>query len=147
MIKASDIMQTNLITVKQDTPAPEAINILGENGITVLPVVDDDMTLIGLVSEKDVLNMAYRIMTDTIGDPIMSQTVGDIMTKEIVSFRPDDSLADVCQCFMNRPFRRVPVVDNGKVIGVVSRKDVIHHAYYKSRENILHISQKETAEA
>ena len=135
MIKASDIMQTNLITVKQDTPAPEAINILGQKGITGLPVVDDDMTLIGLVSEKDVLNMAYRIMTDTIGDPIMSQTVGDIMTKEIVSFRPDDSLADVCQCFMNRPFRRVPVVDDGKLVGLISRKDIISHSFSKSKEN------------
>ena len=135
MIKASDIMQTNLITVTQDTPAPEAINILGQNSITGLPVVDDDMTLIGLVSEKDVLNMAYRIMTDTIGDPIMSQTVGDIMTKEIVSFRPDDSLADVCQCFMNRPFRRVPVVDNGKLVGLISRKDIISHSFTKNKKN------------
>ena len=145
MIKVKDIMQIRLVTAKQDTSAAEVINILWDNYITGLPVVDDDMSLVGIVSEKDVLDTAFRILTGSPDDPIMSKNVGDIMTKDIVYFRPDDTLADVCQCFRDNVFRRIPVVDAGKLIGLVSRKDVIHHAFYKSRENELHLSQKETA--
>ncbi len=145
MIKVKDVMQTHLVTAKQDTSAAEVIDILWDNYITGLPVVGDDMSLVGIVSEKDVLGTAFSILTGSNDDPAMSKNVGDIMTKDIVCFRPDDNLADVCQCFMNNAFRRVPVVDNGRLVGLVSRKDVIHHAFCKSRKNKLHIHQKETA--
>jgi len=129
MFKAKDIMQTSLITVKQDTPVIEAINILGQNKITGLPVVDDDMNLVGLVSEKDVLSIAYHVLADVVGNAMDAKKIGDIMTKDVVSFSPDDNLADICQCFMNKPFRRVPILDNGKLVGIISRKDIITHAF------------------
>ena len=131
MLKAKDIMQSSLITVKQDTPVIEAINILGQNKITGLPVVDDDMNLVGLVSEKDVLGIAYRLLADIVGSTMDTQNVGDIMTKDVISFCIDDNLADICQCFINKPFRRVPVIDNGKIVGIISRKDIIAHAFEK----------------
>ncbi len=131
MLKAKDIMQSSLITAKQDTPVIEAINILGQNKITGLPVVDDDMTLVGLVSEKDVLSIAYHILAGIVGSTMDTKKIGDIMTKDVVSFRLDDNLADICQCFMNKPFRRVPVLDNGKLVGIISRKDIIAHAFVK----------------
>lgn len=131
MLKAKNIMQSSLITVKQDTPVIEAINILGQNKITGLPVVDDDMTLVGLVSEKDVLSIAYHVLADVAGNAMDAKKIGDIMTKDVVSFRLDDNLADICQCFMNKPFRRVPVLDNGKLVGIISRKDIIAHAFAK----------------
>ncbi len=131
MLKAKDIMQSSLITAKQDTPVIEAINILGQNKITGLPVVDDDMTLVGLVSEKDVLSIAYHILAGIVGSTMDTKKIGDIMTKDVVLFRLDDNLADICQCFMNKPFRRVPVLDNGKLVGIISRKDIIAHAFVK----------------
>ncbi len=129
MLKARDIMQSSLITVKEDTPVIEAINILGQNKITGLPVVDDDMNLVGLVSEKDVLRIAYQVLAGVVGSGMDTKKIGDIMTKDVVSFRLDDNLADICQCFMNKPFRRVPVLDNGKLVGIISRKDIIAHAF------------------
>ncbi len=129
MLKAKDIMQSSLITVKQDTLVIEAISILGQNKITGLPVVDDDMTLVGLVSEKDILGIAYHVLAEVDGNAMDTNKIGDIMTKDVVSFRLDDNLADICQCFMNKPFRRVPVLDNGKLVGIISRKDIITHAF------------------
>lgn len=131
MLKAKDIMQSSLITAKQDTPVIEAINILGQNKITGLPVVDDDMTLLGLVSEKDVLSIAYHVLAEVVGNAMDAKKIGDIMTKDVISFRLDDNLADICQCFMNKPFRRVPVLDNGKLVGIISRKDIIAYAFAK----------------
>ena len=142
MIKAKDIMQIRLVTATPDTPASEVINILWDNYITGLPVVDGDMSLVGIVSEKDVLDTAFDILAGSADDPIASKNVSDIMTTDIVYFRPDDDLADICECFKKNAFRRIPVVDNGKLVGLVSRKDIIHHAFYKSR---THLRQKETA--
>lgn len=131
MLKAKDIMQSSLVTAKRDTSVIEAINILGQNKITGLPVVDDDMTLVGLVSEKDVLSIAYHVLAGIVGSTKDAKKIGDIMTKDVVSFRLNDNLADICQCFMNKPFRRVPVLDNGKLVGIISRKDIIAHAFAK----------------
>ena len=131
MLKAKDIMQSSLITAKEDTTVIEAINILGQNKITGLPVVDDDMTLLGLVSEKDIMSIAYHVLSDVISNAMDTKKLGDIMTKDVISFRLDDNLADICQCFMNKPFRRVPVLDNGKLVGIISRKDIVAHAFAK----------------
>jgi CBS domain-containing protein len=131
MYKAQDVMQSNLITVSEDTEILEAITVLAKNGITGLPVVDDDFNLVGLVSEKDVLSIAYRIIAEAPGVLDSHKTVSDIMTRDVVSFRVDDTLADVCQCFMNNPFRRVPVTENGKLVGLISRKEIIIHSFIK----------------
>jgi len=131
MYKAEDVMQSNLITVTEDTEIVEAITVLAKNGITGLPVVDNDLKLVGLVSEKDVLSIAYRIIADAPGALSSHKTVADIMTRDVVSFRKDDTLADVCQCFMDKPFRRVPVTDDGKLVGLISRKEIIIHSFIK----------------
>ena len=131
MLKAKDIMQSSLITAKEDTPVIEAINILGQNKITGLPVVDDDMTLLGLVSEKDVLSIAYHVFAGLVDNAMDAKKIGDIMTKDVVSFRLNDNLADICQFFMNKPFSCAPVLDNGKLVGIISRKDIIAHAFAK----------------
>ena len=59
MFKVKEIMKTNVMTVKRKTEIYEAINILVENNITGLPVVNDDMTVAGIISEKDVLRLLY----------------------------------------------------------------------------------------
>ena len=134
MYQAKDIMQTNLITVSTDTSVLQVIKILADNGITGLPVVDDQMRLLGLVSEKDVLAIACHVMNDAFDKIRDNKTATDIMTTDVTFFRPDDSLADVGQCFMNNSFRRVPVVADGILVGLISRKDVIIHAFDKVQE-------------
>ena len=131
MIQAKDIMQTGLITVTEQTSVHDAISILAEKKITGLPVVDETGALVGIVSEKDILLMAYREITDTCDEAMKSRKITDVMTSKVVSFRPEDNLADICQCFMNKSFRRVPVLDNGKLVGIISRKDIVAHAFAK----------------
>ncbi len=131
MIKAKDIMKTDLITVTGQTSVHDAVDILAENKITGLPVVDQQGNLIGIVSEKDVLLLAYRKITDTSNKAMNSRKITDVMTSKVISFRPEDNLADICQCFMNNPFRRVPILDNGKLVGIISRKDIVSVAFNK----------------
>ncbi len=118
MFKAKDVMKTGLITVDRKTQIHEAIRILVENNITGLPVVNDDMSLAGIISEKDVLGLLYNI-EDKPG------CVEDYMTEEVVYFDAEDSLIDITESFIGSSFRRVPIVSQGKLVGIISRKDII----------------------
>ena len=120
MLKAKDIMTTDVITVKSQTSVYQAIQELIDNNITGLPVVDDDMTVVGIVSEKDMLKMLYDLEKD-------GGTVADYMTEMAVSFDLEDSLLDICNCFMKNPFRRAPILSDGKLTGIISRADIIEY--------------------
>ena len=118
MFKAKEIMKTGVITVKKETGIYETIRILMVNNITGLPVVNDDMTLAGIISEKDVLRLLYNI-EDKPGN------VENFMTKDVITFDQEDSLIDIAESLIKNDFRRVPILKEGKLIGILSRKDII----------------------
>ena len=119
MLKAKDIMTKEVISVRRDTPVEEALELLLANEIAGTPVVEDDMTLLGIVTEKDLL----RILNEQNGGK--ERTVEEYMTQPAVHFEEDESLDDICKCLLQVTFRRVPVTKNGKVVGIVSRPDVL----------------------
>ena len=125
-------MQTELIVVRKDTLVTEAVELIAKYCITGLPVVEKDMRLIGIISEKDMLKLSYKLMTD-VSKGAEDQTVESFMSRDIVSFRASDNLADVCQCFIDNPFRRVPVLEGVTLIGLITRKDIIISAIGKNR--------------
>ena len=118
MFKAKEIMTTDVITVGRETDIYEAIRTMVQNNITGLPVVNADMSLAGIISEKDVLSLLYNI-EDRPGK------VEDFMTKGTVSFDENESLIDIAECFIQNNFRRVAILSGGKLAGIVSRKDII----------------------
>jgi len=116
--KAADIMTTNVITAKKDMVLTDVIALLLRWHISAMPVVDDDNRLVGIVSEIDLVNLTFDgNAADT--------TVEEIMVTDIVSFSPDTQLADLVQSFSKRHLRRVPITDKGKVVGIVSRRDIL----------------------
>ena len=125
---AKDVMKCGLLTVKRHMPIYEAMDILATRNITGLPVIDDSMNLVGIVSEKDILKLLY----DPKAEP---GKVEDFMTEKVVSFNHDDSLHDVCDCLMYNYFRRVPILQHGKLAGVISRADLI--IYILKNESVL----------
>jgi CBS domain-containing protein len=118
MFKAKTIMTTNVISVKRDTEIYEAIRTLVDNNITGLPVVNDDMSIAGIITEKDVLKLLYEVDSK-------ANKVEDFMTKGVVGFNEDDSLIDITECLIKNSFRRVPITAGGKLVGIISRKDII----------------------
>lgn len=120
MLKIKTIMVANPITVRKDTPIREAMQILIDNGITGLPVVDDENHLLGIVSEKDMLILLYENRS-------CGGVVADFMTREVVFFDEDDDLVDLCEGLIQASFRRVPILSQGKLVGIVSRTDLIRH--------------------
>ena len=105
--------------IKKDTPVIEAIRLMSEKNITGIPVVEDDMTLVGIISEQDVLRLLHTFQEEN------DKTVNDFMTQPAIHFDEKESLMDVCQCLKDNSIRRVPVTSNGKVVGVVSRSDIL----------------------
>ena len=121
MLCAKDVMMTGVITVRRNTPVYEVMELFIEKHITGVPVVEDDMTLAGIISEKDIMCLFYPT------DGEEEKTVGDFMTQPAIFFDQDESLLDVCDCLMGNDFRKVPIVADGKVVGVISRPDIIKY--------------------
>ncbi len=119
MFKARDVMTTTVICVRPEMPIYDAVRLLAGRNITGMPVVDEDLKLIGVLSEKDVLRMLYS-------EDAIAHAVSDYMTPDPVSLSTDDSLVDVCDCLIENSFRRVFITEGGKLAGVASRSDVIN---------------------
>jgi CBS domain-containing protein len=86
MLRAKDIMTTQVITVTKDTPILEALELLVYNNITGIPVVEYDMTLVGIVTEKDILRLFFA------HEGQMNLTVNSFMTQPAVHFDEDEAL-------------------------------------------------------
>ena len=110
-------MSRNLVVVHSDDPLTDAALLLVEHKISGLPVVDDDMILVGIVTEKDVLKLLIEVDSD--------KRVGDYMTTDVKSFDESSSVLDICAHLFLHNIKRVPIVMDGKLVGIVSRRDVI----------------------
>lgn len=124
MFRIEDIMTKDVITVNEETTIQEAIRIIVENNITGLPVVNDKMQLVGIISEKDVLTLLYNVGS-------RSGRVREFMSRKVVCFDIEDNLVDVCECLVNNHFRRVPIVSGPKkkLIGIITRKNIVKRIF------------------
>jgi CBS domain-containing protein len=120
MATARNVMTTDVIHVTKDTNIYEAIQTMVAHNVTGLPVVNEDGMLVGVVTEKDVLRLLYNV-EDRPG------TVAEFMSRNVVAFDQDDDLCDLVESFKVNHFRRVPILDRGRLVGIVSRKDIIRH--------------------
>ena len=127
MMQAREIMTEEVICVRKDTPVIEAIELMASRHITGIPVVEEDMTLIGILTEQDVLRLCHTF------DEEKNRTVDQFMTQPAVHFAVDEPLLDICFCLRDNAIRRVPVTSDGKVVGVVSRSDIIKYILQQSR--------------
>lgn len=119
MLEAKDIMTRNVVCIQKDTPVVDAIRLMSSKNITGIPVVEDDMTLVGILSEQDVLRLFHTYEDEK------DRTVNDFMTQPAIHFEEKERLLDVCYCLRDNSIRRVPVTSNGKVVGVISRSDIL----------------------
>ena len=115
---AKDVMTHGLFTIKSDASIYEAVDLLLKRRVSGLPVVESNLDLLGIISEKDIVDM--------IGEEKRSSvTVCDLMTEEVVSFGPDVCLYEICNCLINNNFRRVTILEGKKLVGIISRANII----------------------
>ncbi|MGD8500614.1 MAG: CBS domain-containing protein [Phycisphaerales bacterium] len=131
MVKAEDVMTKQVICMRKETPILEAIRLMANNNITGVPVVEHDKTLVGMLSEQDVLRLFHTY------DDEKDRTVNDFMTQPAIHFEEDELLLDVCYCLRDNAIRRVPITSNGKVVGVISRSDILNCILELSEEGAI----------
>jgi CBS domain-containing protein len=120
-----------LVSFRPDQPIREVIDTIIEHGISGGPVLDEHKNLVGFISEKDCLRLlvdeAYHNL------PASTRTAADYMTAKVQSLPPAADLVEAANAFLSSPVRRLPVVDNGKLLGQVSRRDVLKAAQAMAR--------------
>ena len=116
-----DFMVTKLITFTPDTLIGFAINSLITNKISGAPVIDNNGNLVGILSEKDCL----QTWLESSYYNYLSGHVKDYMSKNLITIDVNDNITEVAQKFIDLRFRRFPVLENGKLVGQISRRDVL----------------------
>jgi CBS domain-containing protein len=126
MCRAKDIMSPHVTSVKEDTPIYDAIKVLVEGHFSGLPVVDGQMRLAGVISEKDMMRLLYNFEVSHGEVPPLAK-VENYMTPDVITVDHQDTLTRVCDCLLDHQFRRVPVLADGKLVGVITRADIIKY--------------------
>ncbi len=119
-IKCADIMSTNVSTAPQDATLKEVANLLQTKDIGVVPIVEDDGKLCGLVTDRDIVVRAVAK-----GFDVNKTQVVEIMTTDLFCANPDDFAFKAIRIMGDQKVRRVPIVDSeDKLLGIVSMADV-----------------------
>lgn len=115
-----------IITFKPDQLIQDVIAIIIEKKISGAPVLNDEHRLVGMISEKDclriIVDQAYYNM------PAETRKVSDYMTVKVETLSPKTNIVEAANAFLNSPIRRFPVVENGMLIGQVSRRHILQAA-------------------
>lgn len=141
---AKNVMTKDVITVKPEEKVEKVAKILVDNKISGIPVVDDHNHVIGIVTEKDLMIKAgelkvpfYVTLFDSIiflENPIRfnndikrytASQVKDVMTEKVISVEEDTPIQEVVAIMQRRKINRVPVVRHGKIIGIITRNDIL----------------------
>ncbi|HEU0195979.1 MAG TPA: CBS domain-containing protein [Nevskiaceae bacterium] len=120
-VRVRDYMSSKLITCHPDMDVMLAVNLMVKNHITAVPVVDDNGALVGILSERDVITIASVATADGSAAGPVSQ----FMNPKVETVEPDTNLMHLLSLFERSTCRRYPVMTSGKLVGIVSRSDVV----------------------
>ena len=138
-MKVRDVMITPVITVSPKTTYEDAASLLRKHDVSGVPVVDDHGKLLGVVSEKDLFRAMYPLYGEYILEPhayynqeiqeeeieiIRKQPVEKYMSKQVITIDIDAPILRAGGLMLARGLHRLPVIENGKMVGIVSREDI-----------------------
>jgi predicted transcriptional regulator len=130
-MKARDVMTKTVITVSSDLSIRKLIQLLITERISGVPVVDDAGEVVGIISERDILQAVDRLIKVKVSlDEEREQKgsfnwVDGIMTKEVIFVSEDDPVEHVCKLMSERKIHRVPVMNGKKIVGIITSMDVL----------------------
>ena len=116
-------MARRLVTLRPETNIYQAVDLLIDRAISGAPVVDSSGALVGVLSEKDCMQVLTRSAFEDLPSDV---TVGDLMSKDPVTVRDDQAVIHAAEIFLSKAFRRLPVLNQkGDLVGQLSRRDVL----------------------
>lgn len=144
MLKAKDIMTKDIVTVTPETEIVQAAGILLKNRINGLPVVDNTGKLVGILCQSDLIVQQKRIPVPSLFtllesyvslssvkridkevEKIAAITVKQAMTANPVTVSPETEIEDIAGLMVDRKYHTLPVVDGGKLVGIIGKEDVL----------------------
>lgn len=117
-----DFMTKSLVTLSPEMNIFAAVNILLKHKISGAPVVDANSKLVGILSEKDCL----ELLTEDCEFDAFGETVADFYSQDVITVSPETGVFKVAEMFKENCFRRLPIISNGKLVGQVSRRDLLY---------------------
>jgi CBS domain-containing protein len=140
-MKARDVMVSHVITVGPELDVRAVANTLVANRISAVPVVAIDGSIVGIISEGDLMRRAvsgaerkrsWWLETFSSAEQLMADFVKthgrkakDVMTRQVISVDPDTSLQEIANLLEKHGIKRVPVIENGRLVGIVSRANLV----------------------
>ena len=119
MVTVREMMNKKVVCVKPEASVKKICQLLTKNNVSGVPVINSKKEVLGFVSERDI--------TAAVTKPnFFKKLAKDIMRKQLTVVEDKTSLNEVSLIFSNEPFRHLPVVKNGKLVGMISRKDIIN---------------------
>jgi CBS domain-containing protein len=152
MMTIRDVMTAPALTVRPDMPLKDVARLLIDSGITGVPVVDERGAVVGVVSEGDFLvkeqgpqALRHRRLARLLGESeatqrqigkLAARTAGEAMTAPAITMEPSRSIQDAAAVMTERRVNRLPVVEGGRLIGIVTRADLVR-AYLRTDEELV----------
>ncbi len=121
MAKARYIVRTDALCLEPQMLIETALKLMRQKNMTSAPVLNSDDTIAGILAESDIIRMF--IAPENGGKE--GKTVSDFMTKDVTTEEIESDIGRISRCLLNNHFEQVPIVHNGKFVGVVSRKDLL----------------------
>ena len=127
-MRAKDIMTTPAVCVRPSTPLSEVAAILAQRGFCAVPVVEEGNRLVGLVTETDLIRERFGLQPQPPAngfDRSPKTVASEVMTSPVEFVRPEAMLSALAKCMISGRRRSMPVVDGNRVVGMVTRRDVV----------------------
>jgi len=122
MPRIREYMDTVVPTLSPETGIMTAVDFLLRHRVTGAPVIDADEKLIGIITETDLLGL---VTEGVHGEPPVQATVAEYMTTDVITVSPTVDIYYIAGIFLTNKFRRLPVVDNGRIVGAITRFDLL----------------------
>lgn len=123
MITVNEIMSTELITLEPSDSVSKAAETMTKNNIRHIPIIDPQNQVIGIISQRDVLKAGA--FTNQISKPTSDCPISDIMTEDILTTHPKDSLRAAGLTLQKHKYGCLPVIDNGALVGIITDSDFV----------------------
>ncbi len=135
-VKVEKLMVKDVISAGPKTPVRDVMKIIKEKDLNALPVVDEEKNLVGIIAQKDLLFRdewfdalwSSTYMSNIFIDAVlrrMSSTVDKLMVKDVITVEKDDPLCKAAELMIKKRKNQLPVVEKGKLVGIISRKDIV----------------------
>jgi CBS domain-containing protein len=158
VVRVGDVMTQDVVSVGPDTPIKDVAALLVERGISGLPVCENGGTVVGVLSEADLLvkqggppergGGLFAWLIDTADAPdlakLRAHTAGEAMTAPAVTVETDEPVAEAARTMVSLGVNRLPVVEDGRLVGIVTRADLVR-LFTRSDEDIAHEIREDVA--